>query len=154
MRIFRTYTIHAARSIPTLKDDHICKNLHGHTFKIAIEIDGDINEVGFVMDFYYLDIIVKDVPRIQIEDNIKISDVLLEMTKFKMGLCAFLQDQTIFGIISDGDIRRLLVKNSEKKFITKNDINCDYIFESDLDKYDSEPGGLKYRFASTFLHKL
>ena len=61
MRIFRTYTIHAARSIPTLKDDHICKNLHGHTFKIAIEIDGDINEVGFVMDFYDLDIIVKDV---------------------------------------------------------------------------------------------
>ena len=81
------------------------------------------------------DIIVKDVPRIQIEDNIKISDVLLEMTKFKMGLCAILQDQTIFGIISDGDIRRLLVKNSEKKFITRNDINCDYIFESDLDKY-------------------
>lgn len=53
--------MHAARSIPTLHDTHPCKNLHGHTFKLVIEIDGAINENGFVMDFYDLDKIFKNI---------------------------------------------------------------------------------------------
>ena len=60
MKIFRTYRIHAARYIPTLNDIHPCKKMHGHTFKIIIELDGPINNDGFVMDFYDLDKIVKD----------------------------------------------------------------------------------------------
>ena len=59
MKIYRTYTIHSARYIPTLPDSHPCSKMHGHTFKITIELDGPINEsTGFVIDFYDLDIIV------------------------------------------------------------------------------------------------
>ena len=60
MKIFRTYIIHSARHIPTLDDKHICKNMHGHTFNILVELDGPINKrTGFVMDFFDLDNIVK-----------------------------------------------------------------------------------------------
>ena len=59
MKIYRTYTLHAARFIPTLDTAHPCSKMHGHTFKIIVEIDGSINErTGFVMDFYDLDTIV------------------------------------------------------------------------------------------------
>lgn len=29
-----------------------CKNIHGHTYKIMIEFEGDLNENGMVMDYY------------------------------------------------------------------------------------------------------
>ena len=61
MKIFRTYAIHSARYIPTLDLNHPCSKMHGHTFKILIELDGPINDkTGIVMDFYDLDIIVND----------------------------------------------------------------------------------------------
>ena len=43
MKIYRSYTVHAARFIPTLDKDHPCSKMHGHTFKITIELDGPIN---------------------------------------------------------------------------------------------------------------
>ncbi len=59
MKIYRTYTIHSARFIPTLDSNHPCSKMHGHTFKIIIELDGPIDDaIGFVMDFYDLDTIV------------------------------------------------------------------------------------------------
>lgn len=59
MKIYRTYTIHSARFIPTLDLNHPCSKMHGHTFKIIIELDGPIDDaIGFVMDFYDLDTIV------------------------------------------------------------------------------------------------
>ena len=61
MKIYRTYTMHSARFIPTLDSTHPCSKMHGHTFKILIELDGPINKkTGFVIDFYDLDIIIND----------------------------------------------------------------------------------------------
>jgi len=61
VKIYRTYTIHSARFIPTLDSIHPCSKMHGHTFKIIIELNGPINKkTGFVMDFYDLDIIVNE----------------------------------------------------------------------------------------------
>ena len=61
MKIYRTYTMHSARFIPTLPDKHPCSKMHGHTFKIIVELDGPINKsTGFVMDFYDLDSIVSE----------------------------------------------------------------------------------------------
>jgi len=52
MDIYKIFTIEAARSLPNLPDDHPCKNIHGHSFKIIITASGDIqNNTGFVMDF-------------------------------------------------------------------------------------------------------
>jgi len=61
MKIYRTYTLHSARFIPTLDSSHPCSKMHGHTFKIIIELNGPINnKTGFVMDFYDLDDIVQN----------------------------------------------------------------------------------------------
>lgn len=59
MKIFRSYIFHAARFIPTLKEEHPCSKMHGHTFNIIVEIEGEIDEnTGFVMDFYDIDKVV------------------------------------------------------------------------------------------------
>ena len=53
--------MHSARFIPTLDSTHPCSKMHGHTFKILIELDGPIDDkTGFVMDFYDLDLIIND----------------------------------------------------------------------------------------------
>ncbi len=31
-----------------------CKNIHGHSYKMLVEIEGDVLENGMVMDYYHL----------------------------------------------------------------------------------------------------
>ena len=31
-----------------------CKNIHGHSYKMLVEIEGDVLESGMVMDYYHL----------------------------------------------------------------------------------------------------
>ncbi len=56
MIVYRSFRIHASRFLPNLKDDHICKRMHGHTFNIKVYVKGEINQSdGFVIDFYDID---------------------------------------------------------------------------------------------------
>lgn len=56
MEVYKTFAVEAARSLPHLPDDHPCKRIHGHSFKITITVNGQINEdTGFVMDFSEID---------------------------------------------------------------------------------------------------
>lgn len=32
----------------------LCKNIHGHSYKLIVEIDGDLNKKGMIIDFYDL----------------------------------------------------------------------------------------------------
>jgi 6-pyruvoyltetrahydropterin/6-carboxytetrahydropterin synthase len=38
-----------------------CKNVHGHSYKMTVEIEGDVMESGMVMDYYELSKIVKPI---------------------------------------------------------------------------------------------
>ncbi len=38
-----------------------CKNIHGHSYKMIVEIEGDVLESGMVMDYYDLKKIVKPI---------------------------------------------------------------------------------------------
>lgn len=38
-----------------------CYNLHGHTYKLLVEVEGDVDELGFVIDFVDLKEVLKDV---------------------------------------------------------------------------------------------
>jgi 6-pyruvoyltetrahydropterin/6-carboxytetrahydropterin synthase len=38
-----------------------CKNIHGHSYKMIVELEGDINENGMIMDYYDLKKIVNPV---------------------------------------------------------------------------------------------
>jgi len=56
MEVYKTFSVESARSLPHLPDGHPCKSVHGHSFKITITVNGQVNEdTGFVMDFSDID---------------------------------------------------------------------------------------------------
>ena len=56
MEVYKTFAVEAARSLPNLSENHPCKKIHGHSFKITITVTGEINgHTGFVMDFADID---------------------------------------------------------------------------------------------------
>jgi|TARA_B100001250_G_scaffold411074_1_gene438878 6-pyruvoyltetrahydropterin/6-carboxytetrahydropterin synthase len=64
MEVYKTFAVESARSLPHLPDDHPCKKVHGHSFKITITINGKVNEnTGFVMDFSEIDSVFSPIHR-------------------------------------------------------------------------------------------
>lgn len=51
MRLFKEFAFEAAHRLPLVPENHKCFNLHGHSFKVKITIEGIVNELGWVMDF-------------------------------------------------------------------------------------------------------
>jgi 6-pyruvoyltetrahydropterin/6-carboxytetrahydropterin synthase len=52
MRIFKEFQIEAAHKLPNVAEDHKCRRLHGHSYNIAIHVEGvPGDESGWVMDF-------------------------------------------------------------------------------------------------------
>lgn len=61
MILTRKYTFQAARKLTKINKDHICANLHGHSFYVIIKIEGSLNtQNDFVMDFFDIDKIFND----------------------------------------------------------------------------------------------
>lgn len=92
------------------------------------------------------DVLIKEFPRIVWRENIDempIVNILLEMTQYNIGCCVFLnENETLLGILVDGDIRRLLLKKQDLQNISKEDIkkkcvsvNDDNVLVSSLDKH-------------------
>ncbi|MGD9560925.1 MAG: 6-carboxytetrahydropterin synthase QueD [Pyrinomonadaceae bacterium] len=52
MEIFKEFTFEAAHRLPNVPADHKCFRLHGHSYRIAIHLDGPVGpESGWVVDF-------------------------------------------------------------------------------------------------------
>lgn len=52
MQINKVFHIEAAHRLPNLPAEHKCSRLHGHSFRVEIHIEGDVDpELGWVMDF-------------------------------------------------------------------------------------------------------
>jgi arabinose-5-phosphate isomerase len=86
------------------------------------------------------DVLITEFPKIYIDniDTIKINTILLEMTKYHVGCCCFIDNMNkLYGILTDGDIRRILLEYKNIEVIKLDYINKDYIYESDIDKYVS-----------------
>jgi 6-pyruvoyltetrahydropterin/6-carboxytetrahydropterin synthase len=50
--IFKVFTIEAAHRLPNLPENHKCRRLHGHSFRIEIHLSGPLTaREGWVMDF-------------------------------------------------------------------------------------------------------
>ena len=77
---------------------------------------------------------IKQIPKIIYnKDGILLTDILLLMTSFSMGFCCFINNKNILlGIINDGDIRRILTCDPDKKKLNFKDINIDYIYIDNL----------------------
>lgn len=52
MEIFREFTFEAAHRLPNVPDGHKCARLHGHSYRVAVHVSGDVEpDAGWVMDF-------------------------------------------------------------------------------------------------------
>ena len=52
MDIFKSFNIEAAHRLPNVPPGHKCARLHGHSFRVEIHVEGDIEpDTGWVMDF-------------------------------------------------------------------------------------------------------
>lgn len=58
MRIFNEFTFEAAHRLPNVPAAHKCYNLHGHHYRVRLEVNGEVNPtLGWVIDFAVLDAI-------------------------------------------------------------------------------------------------
>ncbi len=52
VKIYKKFTIEAAHRLPNLPDSHKCSRLHGHSFRIEVHVEGDVDvNTGWVIDF-------------------------------------------------------------------------------------------------------
>ena len=81
------------------------------------------------------DIIITKYPKMILDGDIKLNDVLLEMTKYSIGCCFFItKNNNLLGVLTDGDIRRMIVKNNIDNINIEN-INIEYTFIEDSNLY-------------------
>jgi 6-pyruvoyltetrahydropterin/6-carboxytetrahydropterin synthase len=74
MEIYKEFAFDSAHFLPFVPDGHKCKNMHGHTYKLRVVIEGEPDpKLGWLMDFKEL----KDVVSIVIDqlDHKLINDV-------------------------------------------------------------------------------
>ena len=58
----------------------------------------------------------------QVSGDAQIKDVIIEMTEKRLGMTAVIENNKILGIVTDGDLRRMLSKNSDFSGLTAKDI--------------------------------
>ena len=102
------------------------------------------------------DIMIKDYPSLLMSDNLKLIDIVLEMTNKKMGIVVIKNNEdNVIGIITDGDIRRLLLKNTNLTYIKDEHVNKFY-FKFDDENIifkDIKSLLLKYKFVPVIVEK-
>ncbi len=50
-RLVKEFRFEAAHTLPSLPEDHKCRQMHGHSFKIEITIEGEIDpKIGWIYD--------------------------------------------------------------------------------------------------------
>ena len=52
MEIWKEFTFEAAHLLPNVPDDHKCKRLHGHSYRVRVCVEGDLDPtLAWVIDF-------------------------------------------------------------------------------------------------------
>ena len=52
MEIFHEFTVEAAHELPAVPENHPCRHMHGHAYRIEVHIEGPVDEqVGWVADY-------------------------------------------------------------------------------------------------------
>ena len=60
MEIFKEFTFESAHKLPHVPDGHKCARLHGHSFRLAIYLKGDVDpHTGWIRDFSEIKTIFK-----------------------------------------------------------------------------------------------
>lgn len=54
--LMRTYHFEAAHRLPRVPIDHPCHRMHGHSYRVDIQITGELDsELGWVLDYAAID---------------------------------------------------------------------------------------------------
>lgn len=62
MLLFKEFTFDSAHFLPNVPEGHKCKEMHGHTYRLRVWVEGPLDPVlGWVMDFADLKKVVKPV---------------------------------------------------------------------------------------------
>ncbi|MGZ5287480.1 MAG: 6-carboxytetrahydropterin synthase QueD [Flavisolibacter sp.] len=52
MEIYKEYSFDSAHFLPRVPEGHKCRNMHGHTYKLKVFLEGKPDpELGWIMDF-------------------------------------------------------------------------------------------------------
>lgn len=52
MEIYKEYSFDSAHFLPRVPEGHKCRNMHGHTYKLKVFLEGQPDpELGWIMDF-------------------------------------------------------------------------------------------------------
>ena len=52
MIVFKQFSFDSAHFLPNVPEGHKCKEIHGHTYRMVVHIEGNLDEhLGWVMDF-------------------------------------------------------------------------------------------------------
>jgi 6-pyruvoyltetrahydropterin/6-carboxytetrahydropterin synthase len=52
MEIWKDITFEAAHHLPNVPEDHKCRRLHGHSYRVRVHVSGTVDQsLGWVMDF-------------------------------------------------------------------------------------------------------
>jgi 6-pyruvoyltetrahydropterin/6-carboxytetrahydropterin synthase len=49
--IYKDFTFEAAHQLPLVPETHKCSKLHGHSFWVRVSVDGNLNNLGWVIDY-------------------------------------------------------------------------------------------------------
>ena len=53
MKITQAFSFEAAHRLPAVPPNHRCFNLHGHTYRVELRLEGPVDpNTGFVLDFF------------------------------------------------------------------------------------------------------
>ncbi|TQF30184.1 6-carboxytetrahydropterin synthase QueD [Bradyrhizobium sp. UNPA324] len=53
MRISQAFKFEAAHRLPNVPETHRCRRLHGHSYRVEVQLDGPVDpHAGFVADFF------------------------------------------------------------------------------------------------------
>ena len=62
MEIYKEFSFDSAHFLPNVPNGHKCKNMHGHTYRLRVVLQGETDPVlGWIMDFKELKDIVSPV---------------------------------------------------------------------------------------------
>ena len=52
VRLVREFTFEAAHFLPNVPQDHKCRRMHGHSFRVEVAVEGDVDPaMGWFLDY-------------------------------------------------------------------------------------------------------
>ena len=56
VELVKEYRFEAAHSLPRVPEEHKCRRVHGHSYKVELRVSGPVNpETGWLIDFGVID---------------------------------------------------------------------------------------------------